>query len=246
MIYTLDARLPESPYIEEVSHGISTEAGSTIRPAENHWHMVLVKECGKTQLFFVGPLTTSGIAAWEGGGEILWIKFKLGTFIPKLPAKNYLDIETIMPEASSKSFWLNGSAWQFPTYENVDTFVEWLVRDEVLVSDPLIEAVMEDQPHDWSPRTVRHRFLQATGQTQNHIRQVQRAQRAAELLRQGVSILDTTYVLGYFDQPHLTRSLKQWIGYTPSQLLDTTKTCHSIQDIDILPDYNPNRLELVR
>ena len=35
----------------------------------------------------------------------------------------------------------------------------------------------------------------------------------------GVSILDTAYEAGYFDQPHLTRSLKQFIGRTPAQIL---------------------------
>jgi methylphosphotriester-DNA--protein-cysteine methyltransferase len=70
---------------------------------------------------------------------------------------------------------------------------------------------------------VRHRFLQATGLTQSHIRQVERAQRAATLLRQGVSILDTVYETGYFDQPHLTRSLKQFVGYTPAQMIPVSR-----------------------
>jgi methylphosphotriester-DNA--protein-cysteine methyltransferase len=65
---------------------------------------------------------------------------------------------------------------------------------------------------------VRHRFLQATGLSQNHIRQYERAQQAAALLQQGKSILDTAYDLGYYDQPHLTRSLKQFFGYTPAQI----------------------------
>jgi AraC-like DNA-binding protein len=70
-----------------------------------------------------------------------------------------------------------------------------------------------------SPRTVRHRFLRATGLSQNQIHQVGRAQQADLLLRQGVSILDTLEEAGYSDQPHLTRSLKHWIGYTPAQLM---------------------------
>jgi methylphosphotriester-DNA--protein-cysteine methyltransferase len=61
--------------------------------------------------------------------------------------------------------------------------------------------------------------MRATGLTQNHIHQFQRAQRAAALLQQGFSILDTVVEAGYFDQPHLTRSLKQWIGHTPAQVM---------------------------
>ena len=66
---------------------------------------------------------------------------------------------------------------------------------------------------------MRLRYLRATGLTQSHIRQVERAQRAAAHLRQGRSIPDTVYEVGYFDQPHMTRSLKQWIGHTPAQIV---------------------------
>jgi AraC-like DNA-binding protein len=34
-----------------------------------------------------------------------------------------------------------------------------------------------------------------------------------------VSILDTLHQAGYFDQPHLTRSLKYFIGQTPAQIM---------------------------
>jgi AraC-like DNA-binding protein len=72
-------------------------------------------------------------------------------------------------------------------------------------------------------RTVRHRFLRATGLNASRIRQVKRAQHAQALLRQGVSILDTVDEAGYFDQPHLTRSLKQFIGYTPAQIIRSSQ-----------------------
>jgi hypothetical protein len=164
-------------------------------------------------------LTTSGIVAYTEGAELLWIKFKLGAFMPHLPAKHVLDTALPLPGATSQSFWLHGSAWPFPDYDNVETFVDRLVRDEVLVRDPVVNAVLQDQPQEMASRTVRHRFLQATGLTQSHVRQMQRAQRAAALLGQGVSILDTVHEVGYFDQPHLTRSLKQFVGYTPAQLI---------------------------
>jgi methylphosphotriester-DNA--protein-cysteine methyltransferase len=139
--------------------------------------------------------------------------------MPHLPVRDFLDVETTLPGAASQSFWLKGFARQFPDYENADTFVDRLVREDVLVRDPVVNVALQDQLPEMSLRTVRHRFLRATGLTQSHIRQVERAQRAAALLRQGKSILDTVYEAGYFDQPHLTRSLKQWIGHTPAQII---------------------------
>jgi len=248
MTIIFEERLSDSPYIETVMRGWTASEGSPIRPAEVHWHMVLARHSGDTRLLVVGPWTTAGATFYTEGAELLWIKFKLGAFMPHLPTRGFLDLETILPGAASQSFWLKGAAWQFPDYENVETFVKRLVQEEILVRDPIILAALQDQPQEMSARTLRHRFLQATGLTQSHIRQFERAQRAAALLREGVSILDTVEAVGYYDQPHLTRSLKQFIGHTPAQLLPEIKpeSCHFIQDSILLPGYNTNVLTEIR
>jgi AraC-like DNA-binding protein len=242
-----EERSSDSPYVETITHGRTVSDGSTIRPAEIHWHMVFVRHHGHAQLLVVGPWTAAGIASWAEGAEILWIKLKLGTFMPHMPTRKLLDMETILPEAASQSFWLKGSAWQFPDCDDVETFVDRLARDDVLVRDPVVSAALQDQLPEMPSRTVRHRFVQATGLTQSHIQQMKRAQHAEALLRQGVSILDTVFEAGYFDQPHLTRSLKQFIGYTPAQISRMSQpACHSIQDSVLLPDYNTNVLTRIR
>lgn len=217
-----EERPSDSPYVEMITHGRTASDGSTIRPAESRWHMVIVRQEGNARALVVGPLTTAGVASWTEGAEIVWVRFELGAFLPQLSARNFLDTESVLPGAAGRLFWLGGSAWRFPDYENVETFVERLVREEVLVRDPVVEEALRGRTRGLSPRTVRHRFLRATGQTQSHIRQVERAQLAATLLRRGVSIPDTVYEAGYFDQPHLTRSLKRWIGCTPAQIAATS------------------------
>jgi hypothetical protein len=212
-------RASDSPYVEAVMQGRTASGGTTIRPAECHWHLVLARYLGETRMLVVGPWTTTSFLPYSEGVEILWIKLRLGAFMPYLPTSNLLNRETILPEATSNSFWLNSSVWRFPDYENADTFVSRLVRAGVLAWDPIVDAVLHHQRLGLSPRTVRHRFLRATGLSQNQIHQVRRAQQADLLLRQGVSILDTVEEAGYSDQPHLTRSLKHWIGYTPTQLM---------------------------
>jgi Helix-turn-helix domain len=183
--------------------------------------MVLVRHHGRTRALLVGPLTNAGLVTYGEGAELLWIKFKLGTLMPHLPTRNFLNRETLLPEAANQSFWLNGSVWQLPDFEHADVFVNRLVRAGLLMTDPVVSSVLEDGPRDLSPRTLRHRFLKSTGLTQTHIRQVERAQRAAALLENGVAIQDAVFDAGYFDQPHLTRSLKQWIGHTPAHILRT-------------------------
>lgn len=218
MSLIFEERQSDSPYVETVTQGYTAVSGSTIRPAESHWHMVFVKVNGRTHSLAVGPWTTSGVASWGEGAEILWVQFSLGTFMPHRPTRKLLNAEMNLPSACHNAFWLHSSTWQLPNFDNVETFVNWLVREELLVSDSVVNTVLQDRKPDVSSRTVRHRFLQATGLSHNYIRQMKRAQEATALLEQGVPILDVVYELGYYDQPHLTRSLKQFIGYTPGQV----------------------------
>ena len=50
------------------------------------------------------------------------------------------------------------------------------------------------------------------------MRQIERARHATNLLRDGVAINDAVHEAGFFDQAHLTRSLKSLIGLTPSKI----------------------------
>lgn len=213
-----EQRISDSPYVETITHGWTMSDGSTIRPSESNWHMVFVKEHGRIHRLVVGPLSTAGVASWGEGAEILWIKFKLGVFMPHLPVRDLLDSERTLPEVASKSFWLKSAAWELPDFENVDTFVNRLMHDEILVLDPVVDAMLQDQSVDISSRTMRHHFLRATGLTRSRIFQMRQAQQAKALLQQGTPILDAVHEAGYFDQPHLTRALKQFIGYTPAQI----------------------------
>lgn len=219
MTILVEQRPSDSPYVETIMQGQTASAGASIRPAENCWHMVFVRAGGNTHPLMVGPWTKAGVASWDEGGEILWIRFKPGVFMPHLPVSQLVDRETALPEGAGDSFWLKSSTWELPNYENVETFLAHLVSEEILICDEVVRAVLAEQPHHLSPRTVRHRFRRATGLSQNQMYQVTRAQRAAALLQQGVSVLDAVDEAGYYDQPHLTRALRQWVGYTPAQIL---------------------------
>jgi len=223
MTIIFEERLSDSPSIETVTRGYTARDGSCIRPAETNWHMVLRKFEGKVNLLVVGPWRSAGEISYGGGAELLWIRLKLGTFLPTMPPATLLDTETPLPTLSRQSFWLAGSSWQFPDFENADTFVDRMARSGILVGDPVVSATLQDQPEAVPERTVRHHFRCATGLTQKFIQQMQRAQQAQALLRQGTSVLDTVYEAGYFDQAHLTRSLKHFLGYTPAQIARLSK-----------------------
>jgi len=224
MIFIFDERLSDSSLVETIWRTQSERLGAFTSIAASHWEMVVSRYQGKTTLTVRGPETkATSLDVSIVGAEFFGIIFKLGTVMPYLPAGALVDGDVDLPDASSKSFWLNGSAWQFPNYENADTFVDRLVRECLLVYDPIVGAVLQNQPQELSPRSGQRRFVKATGLTRGSIRQIERARYATTLLQQGVSIVDAVMRAGYADQPHLTRSLKYFIGKTPAQIIRKTE-----------------------
>ena len=218
-----EERGSDSPYIEAVWRGQAGNDYATVCPASGHWHLLFLRQNGRVKISIEGPLTKATPVIQAEGTSWFGVTFPLGTFLPALPVRILLDEQAILSPAEKTSFGLAGSRWQFPDYENVETFVERLVRESLLVSDPIVKAVLQDQPQEVSLRTVRRRFLFATGLTYKAISQIERAKQAATLLEQGVPLLETAYQSGYADQSHMTRSLKHFIGHTPAQIAQIGK-----------------------
>jgi AraC-like DNA-binding protein len=220
MFLIFDDRPSDSPFIERIWRCHSERAGTFLSVAATHWEMVVTRHKGKTTLTVRGPETKAATLDCPAEGEWLGIRFKLGTFMPRLPARNLLDHRDVtLPEATDRSFWLNASAWEYPDFENAEIFVKQLVHDGLIAVDVAVDTSLRGQRQELSIRSAQRHFLQATGMTQNTIRQIQRARHATNLLKQGVSILDTVYDTGYFDQAHFTRSLRYFIGQTPAQII---------------------------
>jgi hypothetical protein len=138
--------------------------------------------------------------------------------MPHLPANRIVNSSVEIPDATRKSFWLKGSTWRRPDYENAEAFVQRLLREDVLVRDPIVAAVLGGRSPGVSERTVQRHFVAVTGLTHSAVRQIARARQAAVLIQEGVPPHDVVHRLGYFDQPHLTRSLTRFVGRTARQL----------------------------
>jgi Helix-turn-helix domain len=219
-----EGRESDSSYIHMIWRGHTGLNYTATCPAEPRWNLLLIKQKDEVKVTIEGPLTQALNKFRLDESDFLVIKFRLGAFFPRLPVANLANTDALLPEGASKTFWLDGSVWQFPDFENVETFVDRLVREEVLVLDPVVDGVLQNQPQDISDRTVRRRFIYSTGLAPKTLQQIERAQQAATLLGKGTSILDAVYAAGYADQPHLTRSLKRFFGQTPAQIAAANQT----------------------
>jgi AraC-like DNA-binding protein len=220
MIIIDEERPSDSPFVERIWCSHSEGTAPFLSIAVSRCELVVTRLHGKITMTVRGPETrATSLGDSPSDGEWFGILLKLGTFLPHLPTRSLTDTGVTLPEATRNTFWLSSSAWEFPTSDNAEIFVKRLIRAGLLVRDPVIEAALQGQTKDLTPRSVQHHFLQATGITQSMARQIERARYATLLLQQGVSIPDTILKAGYYDQPHLTRSLQRFIGQTPAELL---------------------------
>jgi AraC-like DNA-binding protein len=224
MDLSADERLSDSPLVERVWSSRSDQPSEFISVAGNLSELVITKYNNTLRITLRGPETKATKAYGPADAEFLGILFKLGTFIPHLPTPTIVDGDIDLPQAGAESFWLNGSAWEVPTFENADTFINRLVREGLLAHEPVVDNVLQSTVGELSIRSEQRRFLQATGLTYATVRQIKRARLATLQLKQGASIQDTVFEAGYFDQSHLTRSLKRYIGLTPAQIMDEART----------------------
>jgi len=219
VLITFADRQSDSPFIERVWRSHSDRAGVFHSMAACYWVMVVTRLKGKAFLTVRGPETKATMADCPAEGEWFGVLFKLGTFMPLMRSSDLLDRKDLtLPNATSRSFWLNGSAWEFPNFENMETFVSRLARGGLIKTDRMVVGALRGELQNITTRTEQRRVRQVTGLTRGAIYQIERARRATCLLKQGRSILDVVHQAGYYDQAHLTRSLQRFIGQTPARI----------------------------
>jgi hypothetical protein len=224
MFIVFDDRPSDSPFVERVWTSYSERAGDFLSVASPHWEMVVTRLRGQMYMTVRGPETRATIAECPADGEWVGIRFKFGAFLPDLLPGTMGDRKDVtLAGATMRSFWLNGSAWEFPDFDNAETFVARLARKGLLVRDSVVDGWLRNEPQRLSRRSAQRRILHAGGITRATFRSIARARYATSLLRDGVPILDVVTEAGYYDQPHLCRSLSRLIGQTPAQIARGTE-----------------------
>ena len=219
-----EERSSDHPFVEKVWRCHSDRGDTFLSVAANSFEMAITRLGGKSFLTLRGPETTAAILDCPAEGKWVCIRFKAGTFMPRFLPGGLRDHKDVtLPPAGVRSFWLNGSAMEYPSFDNAETFVRRLANSGILSSDRTVEDTLLRRPRELSLRSAQRHFLRSTGVTYATFRQIERARYATMLLRNGVSILDVVSRLGYFDQAHLTRSLKRFIGESPTRIIQGRK-----------------------
>lgn len=220
LFLSFEHRPSTSPYVECVWRCRSELGGSFFSMAESNIELVITRLPGLSAITLRGPVTRAKLIDCPPEGEWLAIRFRLGAYFPRLPTSALLDHQDLqLPVHGRGHFWFSGLSWEIPHFENAEAFVERLARAGALARSHAADAVQEGDVDWMSQRSVQRHFARATGLTLSGHQRIERARQAAGLLMSGRSILDATFEAGYFDQAHLTRSMKDLVGMTPGQLI---------------------------
>ena len=220
MFITFEDRPSDSPLIERVWRCRSEGGGRFQSVAAGNLELVVTRVAGLTMVTLRGPETRPTTLLCPPNGQWFAIRFRLGVYMPQLPTNLLMEHRDVnVPVAADGSFWLEGSSWELPNFENAEAFVARLARRGVIAQDPAVEAVLLGDDQALATRSVQRHFRHATGMTRGQYRQIERARYATNLLRAGSPILEVVHEAGYFDQAHLSHSLRGLIGQTPTSIL---------------------------
>ncbi|HEY1559348.1 MAG TPA: helix-turn-helix domain-containing protein [Caulobacteraceae bacterium] len=220
MFISFDNRPSDSPYIEQVWRSRSARGGSFYSMAEPNIEFVVARVAGREQVILRGPVTQASRVHCPADGEWLGIRLRVGTHLPAVATTHLTDHRSlVLPGDGSLRFWFADRAWEIPTFETAECLVSRLAAAGLIAVEGIVQRVFEGRRSGVTERSVQRRFVQATGLTRDSLRQIERARQAALLLAGGAAALDVVFQMGFFDQAHLIRALRRWVGPTPGGLL---------------------------
>jgi AraC-like DNA-binding protein len=234
--FHLEDRASDHPFVEKVWRCHTDRGDTFLSVAANSCEMVITRLRGKRFLTLRGPETGATPVDCPAEGQWVGIRFKPGIFMPRFLPENLRDHNNVtLPSATGQSFWLNGSALEYPSFDDAEFLVKRLAKSGILSSDPIVEDTLLRRPRELSLRSAQRHFLRSTGVTHATFRQIERARYATILLREGVAILDVVSRLGYFDQAHLTRSLRRFIGEAPAKIMGRQRQLSFLYKTELPP-----------
>ena len=211
-------RRSDSPWVDAVWTCTSEQVSAMTSVAGARCGLVFWEQDGRCHATVTGPETATGTAPVPEAATFVGIEFAIGTSLRGLPCSSLVDGGVVLPDTTPRSFRFAGSRWETPGPDDAEALVERLVRDGAVVRDPIVGEVVRGGRPQVSDRTLERRFRAATGLTRGAVRQIERAREAAYLLAAGKGADDVVASLGYFDQPHLARALRRYVGRTATQL----------------------------
>ncbi len=208
----------DASVVDRVWRARSDADGTMTSAARTCWQLILSRSRGCLLASLRGPETRATIAPVPPDNEFLGVRFALGTVLRPHPAGSIINGNVPFPVTDAGRVVIGGDEWEAPTYENVEHFVRRLQDAGLLVRSHLQEEEHVRPGAGPTARTLQRRYRAVTGLSRTAVTQIDRANAAATMLRDGHEWRAVVAQLGYFDQAHLAHALRRYVGRTASEL----------------------------
>lgn len=202
------------PFAEVIWRAKMTQPGEYSDPAKDTWGLAFTERLdGSLVVELLGPSILHRVV--DGNvGDIYWgIEFfafvtMRGVNKPELTGK------FVSLRVEGESFFIGTDKYPIPRFDTLEDFCG------ELASDGIISHTNRQfgKQAALSLRSEQRNHRQATGITRKQLQQIKRAERAVVLLEKGMKPGDVAVEVGYADQAHMTRSLKNLQGKTPARV----------------------------
>lgn len=218
MPLTITARPSDSPWVSSVWTAQSSDIDEMTSVASETWGLVFWRRGRSAFAAVTGPETRTGSAPVPEDAEFVGVQLALGTSLRMIATSRLVDTGLELPDATAQRFQLGSDRLPTPAADDAEALVERLVRAGAITRDPLVVLAARGEATSATSRTIERRFRSATGLTRGTTDQIVRARMAAELLTAGENAIDVVAAIGYYDEPHLARALRRYVGRTAGEL----------------------------
>ncbi len=166
MGFNFDAVAGELPLMQRVwsaSCDATTGFTSTVKGSSM---IAFARNGDKWTVHVRGPETRATHLTCPEGWEFFGVELQfVGAYLPLFPPSGLANLnDALLPTLSGDRILLDNRDWEMPTKQNVDVFVNRLVRAGLLIFDPLVEEIRHgERPRAMSERIAQIRFRRAVG-----------------------------------------------------------------------------------
>lgn len=216
----LDAVAGELPLVHRVWTATCDAPTEFSSVAKTPSMIAFARTGGRTTVHLRGPESKGTLMTCPADSEFFGVELRLGAYLPLYPPSGLTDLkDAVLPTLSSGRILLDNRDWEMPTEQNVDVFVDRLVRAGLLYFDPLVDEIRHgERPRGMSERIAQIRFRRAVGISHRKLVSIEQSRHATHLLTAGRSIADVVTAAGYYDQAQLARAMRWATGHTPGEL----------------------------
>lgn len=179
--------------------------------------IILVRSKDRAKIVLRGPETKPRNEHYMPDTTWIGIRLHPGVRLRNFHARQYINCSRSLPADDSGRFYYEGVSLRFPEFDDAEVLVEQM-RDLGLIYG----TALSDQDsirQEMSPKTYARFIKQNTGLSPYKLHQLQRMSQVFRLLQEGTPPATIASELGFADQAHLHRAVKQFFGHTPKELL---------------------------